>query len=172
MVYGKKRESKDKNRGMFLFFLSGMFLLQITFAFTTHGDIGPQAALNTSCQTPASPLLMGRIDTIISAPNQTETPQTHQLPVSQAPADAAKPRLAQMPTTEQAAQTSSKATASEGRFTEYTVQRGDTLEGISRKLCGSTGLVTALVRLNRLSNERSLQCGARLRVPRTLMAKK
>ncbi|HNV70975.1 MAG TPA: LysM peptidoglycan-binding domain-containing protein [Candidatus Ozemobacteraceae bacterium] len=170
MVSAKKRETKEKNRGMFLFFLSGMFLLQIVFAFTIHGDIGPQAALNTSCQAPASPLLMGRIDTILSAPNQTETARMHPMPISEAPAPVVKPR--EVLAREQATLHQPTSPVNQGRFAEYTVQRGDTLERISRKLCGTTSLVSALVRLNRLSNERGLQCGARLRVPRTLMAKK
>ena len=183
MVPGKTPDSTHKSSGMFLFFLTGLFLLQVIFAFTIHGDIGPQAALNTSCRTPASPVLMGRIDTILSAPNQSEPAPRHPSPK----ALEARSQAVRVPQTqgETAAMVSPRAMADQSaleqkaslknrdsRYFEYTVSRGDTLEGISRKLSGNTGMVGALVRLNRLSNEKGLQCGSHLLIPRTLMARK
>ena len=41
----QKNKNKNKSKtqiGLFLFFLSGLFILQIVFSFTIHGDIGPR----------------------------------------------------------------------------------------------------------------------------------
>ena len=52
--------------GLFLFFVVGLFLLQIAFAFTIHGDIGPQTSFLPGIDKPASPILVGRIDSLVS----------------------------------------------------------------------------------------------------------
>ena len=63
----KQKPSKSRIQfGVFLFFLGGLFLLQIVFAFTIHGDIGPHSNVIPGIERPASPVLVGRIDSLIS----------------------------------------------------------------------------------------------------------
>ena len=58
-----KTRTKTKNQfGLFMFFVIGLFMLQIAFAFTIHGDIGPQTNILPCIEKPASPILVGKID--------------------------------------------------------------------------------------------------------------
>jgi len=162
----------NKPPGLFLFFVFGLFLLQITFAFTIHGDIGPQTPVHPGINRPAPATLVGRIESLVSRP-AVSAPAAE--PVSQ-PLAAARPPAAVAPAPRQTLVQSGRNAAAghhaglqdprSGPYLEYTVRRGDTLDGISRRLFGSTRMVTALVRLNRLTSERRLQCGERLRIPR------
>lgn len=193
---------KAPQRGLFLFFVLGMFMLQIAFAFTIHGDIGPRTAVAPGIDRPAPPALVGRIDSLLTSArasgstnrpvgphSSAVTPVTAIAPAQRlAPAQVAKASSARVspiapvtaPSVAVPAHTPIKAvsatrsdagtaalkTSSGGRYLEYTITRGDTLDSISRKLYGSTQMVTALVRLNRLTDDRTLRCGETLRVPR------
>ncbi|MBF0498773.1 MAG: LysM peptidoglycan-binding domain-containing protein [Candidatus Riflebacteria bacterium] len=185
--------------GLFLFFLLGLFMLQIGFAFTIHGDIGSHGVIASGLERPASPALVGKIDSLISSTGTHGI--IHPTPVS-APAPAMKPtssiEKAALPISTNGsviAATSLKTRKdlkhnkrvprqvlissvsaahlgeNGGRYLEYTINRGDTLDTIARHLYGNARMVTALIRLNRLTNERNLRCGEKLRVPRNgLMA--
>lgn len=170
-------------RGLFLFFVLGMFMLQIAFAFTIHGDIGPRTAVAPGADRPASPALVGRIDSLLTSARPSNP--LHPAPVaSVAPAQLVKPCSVAGKKAERAVVAASASTkavrpvtrntalkpATGGRYFEYTITRGDTLDSISRKLYGSTQMVTAMVRLNRLTDDRSLRCGETLRVPRVGLA--
>lgn len=174
MISRPSRRSPASHRGLFLFFVVGLFMLQIAFAFTIHGDIGPQSPVVPGIDRPASPLLVGRIDSLIT---QTSIRQ----PVRPAPEGAFAPAMksippepvAVAPKATPAAQETAKASATrlkiqeKGRYLEYTIERGDTLESISTRLYGSNRMTPAIVRLNRISDEKALQLGERLLVPRT-----
>lgn len=169
----KNQKTPGKSRtqfGLFLFFLSGLFLLQIAFAFTIHGDIGPHTSIIPGIEKPASPILVGRIDSLVSE-NRLRTP------VKVAPEGAFAPASRDFAEKSQPLariDTGNSKTPSEnilrevegGRFIEYTIQAGDTLDKISRKLYGNQNMVQSLVRLNRIKDERSLRLGASLKVPR------
>ncbi|HOY68368.1 MAG TPA: LysM domain-containing protein [Candidatus Ozemobacteraceae bacterium] len=184
MISRPTRRSPASHRGLFLFFVVGLFMLQIAFAFTIHGDIGPQSPVVPGIDRPASPLLVGRIDSLITqpvirqpvrpAPEGAFAPAVKTLPpepLAAAPkgsADAAG--LAKAPAKKDAAVTTAAAQPQiqeKGRYLEYTIERGDTLDTISTKLYGSTRMTQAIVRLNRIRDEKSLQLGDRLLVPRT-----
>lgn len=162
-----KRQSSP--RGLFLCFVLGLFLLQIAFAFTIHGDIGPQTHLVPGLDRPASPVLLGRIDALVSQP-------CLQKPVRPAPEAVMAPASPYVPTTAKAdaaaAQlpepTPGRQTISQGasRFLTYTVRKGDTLADIARKLYGTTSMQASLVRLNRIQDERRLRLGQVLKIPR------
>lgn len=174
MISRAKRRSPASHRGLFLFFVVGLFMLQIAFAFTIHGDIGPQSPVVPGIDRPASPLLVGRIDSLINQPCVRQ-------PVRPAPEGAFAPAARSIPPEPIAAapkaapvvQEVVRATAAKGpqvqekgRYLEYTIERGDTLDSISTKLYGNTRMTGAIVRLNRIRDEKALQLGERLLVPR------
>ena len=165
----------SSQHGLFLFFVLGLFMLQVAFAFTIHGDIGPGSVLTPGIDRPASPALVGRIDSLVTAtPPIPKTPsaavvnvvpQVAAVPVKAVPVATVVPAKVSQPL--QTGQTGNELKSTVGgRYLEYTISRGDTLDSISRKLYGSTHMVTALVRLNRLTDDRGLRCGETLRVPR------
>mgnify|MGYP001573239584 CR=1 FL=1 len=173
---GGKKNEHPQQKGLFLFFLAGLFLLQISFAFTIHGDIGPQASLNQKLQRVAPPQLMGKIDSIL----QPETNETHAVTAARKPGIVPAAAKADHTPIIKKAVASAKAKmpsqplslkAKDERFFEYTITGGDTLGAISRKLCGSGKMVNALIRANRLQNERTLRCGEHLLIPRSMIAK-
>ena len=53
------------------------------------------------------------------------------------------------------------------RFAEYRIQKGDTLQKISKKLYGNGNMVQPIVRLNRITDEKALKLGSTLKVPRS-----
>ncbi len=169
----KNQKIPGKSRtqfGLFLFFLSGLFLLQIAFAFTIHGDIGPHTSIIPGIEKPASPVLVGRIDSLISE-NRLKSPikvspEGAFAPASRDFAEKSQP-IARIDTDNSKAPTENNLREVEGgRFVEYTIQAGDTLDKISRKLYGSQHMVQSLVRLNRIKDERALRLGASLKIPR------
>ncbi len=165
-------KSKSKTQfGLFLFFLAGLFALQIAFAFTIHGDIGPHTGIVPGIEKPASPVLVGRIDSLISSSRLTT-------PVKVAPEGAFAPasrdfsdnsfELARIDTEDSNAEHSTKVRSTDSeRFVEYQVIHGDTLEKIARKLFGNAQMVQSLVRLNRITDERGLKLGSVIKVPRS-----
>lgn len=168
--------SKNNNKsatqfGLFLFFLGGLFFLQIAFAYTIHGDIGPHANVIPGIEKPASPILVGRIDSLISEARLTS-------PIKVAPEGAFAPATKDFANTPVInGRITTEASVHDGvdsvkqtegdRFVEYQVQAGDTLGKISRKLFGSTEMVQSIVRINRIKDERNLQSGSSIKVPRT-----
>ena len=172
----------SSQHGLFLFFVLGLFMLQVAFAFTIHGDIGPGSALTPGIDRPASPALVGRIDSLLTATPSTPkpvssaivsgAPQVAAVPAKAVPIKAVSTKAVPAVTMVAAKEASSLPEGRElkpmagGRYLEYTICKGDTLDSISRKLFGSTRMVTALVRLNRLTDDRGLRCGDTLRVPR------
>ncbi|PKL42633.1 MAG: hypothetical protein CVV41_13875 [Candidatus Riflebacteria bacterium HGW-Riflebacteria-1] len=170
----KSQTNTNKSRaqfGLFLFFLAGLFALQIAFAFTIHGDIGPHTNLVPGIEKPASPILVGRIDSLISSSRLTT-------PIKVAPEGAFAPatrdfsdnsfELARIDTEDSSAERSTSVRGSESeRFVEYQVQSGDTLDKIARKLFGNAQMVQSIVRLNRITDERGLKLGSNIKVPRS-----
>ncbi|MDD3146486.1 MAG: LysM peptidoglycan-binding domain-containing protein [Candidatus Riflebacteria bacterium] len=168
----KNQKTQGKSRtqfGLFLFFLGGLFLLQIAFAFTIHGDIGPHTNLIPGIERPASPVLVGRIDSLVSE-TRLKTPVRVAPEGAFAPAsrdfDTAGP-VARIDTGNARPAAEKSVRKIEGdRFAEYTIQAGDTLDRISRKLYGNQQMVQSIVRLNRINDERNLRLGATLKLPR------
>ncbi|MBU1105921.1 MAG: LysM peptidoglycan-binding domain-containing protein [Candidatus Riflebacteria bacterium] len=170
----KSQTNTSKSRaqfGLFLFFLAGLFALQIAFAFTIHGDIGPQTNIVPGIEKPASPILVGRIDSLISnarliapakvAPEGAFAPATRDFSDS-------KLELARIETEDSNADHSTEVIEADSeRFVAYRVQSGDTLEKIARKLFGSSQMVQSLVRINRITDERCLRLGSTIKVPRS-----
>ncbi|MFZ2960813.1 MAG: LysM peptidoglycan-binding domain-containing protein [Candidatus Ozemobacteraceae bacterium] len=189
MKISENHGRSSPRKGLFLFFVLGLFMLQIGFAFTTHGDIGPHGMAAPGLNRPASPALVGKIDSLISSTGGNGT--AHPTPVV-ALAQAVKPALTVSPLLSGVALVASakarkdstrvRGTAMKyvssgssvskldergGRYLEYTIHRGDTLDTIARRLYGNPRMVTALIRLNRLTSDRNLRCGEKLRVPRS-----
>jgi len=170
----KSQINTNKSRaqfGLFLFFLAGLFALQIAFAFTIHGDIGPHTNIVPGIEKPASPVLVGRIDSLISNSRLTA-------PVKVAPEGAFAPatrdfndsqfELARIDTEDSSSERSTKVRETDSeRFVEYQVQSGDTLDKIARKLFGNAHMVQSIVRLNRITDERGLRLGSNIKVPRS-----
>lgn len=166
------KNNKSKNQfGLFLFFVIGLFMLQIGFAFTIHGDIGPQSNIIPCIDKPASPFLVGRIDSLVSnakmtvatkvAPEGAFAPASRKILETEA-------AMAKIDTEEFTDNSGVKVRQiSEERFFEYTVRHGDTLEKISRKLYGNGKMTQSLIRLNRITDDKSLQLGSSLLVPKT-----
>ncbi len=157
--------------GLFLFFLAGLFALQIAFAFTIHGDIGPHTNIVPGIEKPASPVLVGRIDSLISSSRLAT-------PIKVAPEGAFAPatrdfsenefELARIDTENSTSEQGTKVrTTGSERFVEYRIQTGDTLEKIARRLFGNAQMVQSLVRINRITDERCLQLGSSIKVPRS-----
>lgn len=167
----QKNNGKSRSQfGLFLFFVIGLFMLQIAFAFTIHGDIGPQTSVIPCIDKPASPFLVGRIDSLVS--NAKLNVSKKVIPEGAfAPASRKMLRtdvaFAKIDTEVFSSNSEVKVReASEKRFFEYTIRSGDTLEKISRKLYGTSKMVQSLVRLNRITDEKGLQLGSALLVPK------
>ncbi len=157
--------------GLFLFFLSGLFLLQIAFAFTIHGDIGPNLQVVPGIEKPAPAILVGRIDSLISESRLTTpikvVPEGAFAPASR---DFNGPEVMQavIVTEESTKRDAIEVNTLEGdRFVEYRIKSGDTLERISRKLFGSTNMVQSLIRINRIVDEKALRLGTTIKAPRS-----
>lgn len=173
----KANKNKSKTQlGLFLFFLSGLFVLQIVFAFTIHGDIGPRSDIIPGIERPVSPVLVGRVDSIVEknfkvsrvAPEGAFAPASRSLvaekPVVSAHIDAQTTAMLE-------AEKNTLHSTSIDRFAEYRVQKGDTLSTIAKKLYGNVNMVQPIVRINRITDERSLLLGSTIKVPRSgLMA--
>jgi hypothetical protein len=176
-MHAPKAENKSKPQlGLFLFFVIGLFMLQIAFAFTIHGDIGPRTNILPGIDKPAPPFLVGRIDSLVSNAKKAR-------PNIVAPEGAFAPAIRNdkvarlFPSakidTEIFVEDRSHTvrSSSDKRFFEYQIIPGDNLVSISKRLYGSTRMVQAITRLNRITNEKSLQPGAVLKVPGTGMLK-
>lgn len=151
-----------------MMFVVGLFILQIAFAFKIHGDIGPQMPVVPGVARNASPVLVGRIDSLVN--RLTVTRPVHPSPEgAMAPAvrEDVFPGMIRADVLTGENQGTSPLNDSGERFLEYTITPGDTLERISRKLYGSTGMVPSLIRINRITNDRALRAGNTLKVPRT-----
>lgn len=170
----KTNNNKSKTQlGLFLFFLSGLFVLQIVFAFTIHGDIGPRNDVIPGIEKPASPILIGKVDSLVDkksfkvsrvAPEGVLAPASR-LSVNEDNMFAGK--VDSQTTVMLEEEKNILHSTSVDRFAEYRIQKGDTLQKISKKLYGNNNMVQPIVRLNRITNERSLQLGATLKVPRS-----
>jgi hypothetical protein len=164
-------DNKPKSQhSLFLFFLSGLFLLQIAFAFTIHGDIGPQTDALPGLERPASPVLVGRIDSLINEANiRTAVKVAPEGMFAPATRDYAR---TPMPSARIDTELSGSddggiiVQKNSDRLIEYRIRPGDTLEKISKKLYGSTQHLQALIRLNRITDDRTLQQGALIKAPR------
>ncbi len=173
----KANKNKSKTQlGLFLFFLSGLFVLQIVFAFTIHGDIGPRSDIIPGIERPVSPVLVGRVDSIVEknfkvsrvAPEGAFAPASRSL-VAEKPVVSA--RIDAQTTAMLEEEKNTLHSTSIDRFAEYRVQKGDTLSTISKKLYGNVNMVQPIVRINRITDERSLLLGSTIKVPRSgLMA--
>lgn len=171
---GKSRLAHTtSHKGVFLFFVVGLFVLQIVFAFTIHGDIGPQSPLTPDIQQATPQMVIGKIDSIVNQPVVHQPP--HPTPEAiMAPAVKTiieKPRTAGVSASISIPKKGPDLKEKGGRYLEYTITQGDTLDSISKKLYGNKVMVTALVRLNRLKNEKALKCGTKLFVPRSGLLK-
>jgi hypothetical protein len=164
------KSGRKRQIGLFIFFVTGLFILQIAFAFTIHGDIGPQTDAVPFIDKPAPPFLVGRIDTLVSektasvprkvVPNGVFAPATKKI---QEPAFT----MAHIATEDSHKEGQIIVRKiSEERFYEYHIRKGDTLEKISRKLYGNSTMTQSLIRINRIKNEKTLQLGSALRIPR------
>ncbi|MFZ5952299.1 MAG: LysM peptidoglycan-binding domain-containing protein [Candidatus Rifleibacteriota bacterium] len=165
-----KKTGKPKGQfGLFIFFVCGLFFLQIVFAFTIHGDIGPQNDIIPCIDKPASPFLVGRIDSLVSSSklqvNRKVVPEGAFSPASREIIDE---RVVMIENTPSGAdgQTVVRKTDEE-RFYHYTIRSGDTLEKISRQLYGNGRMVQSIVRINRIADEKTLPLGGSLLVPRS-----
>lgn len=189
-------DSATKRHGLFLFFLIGLFVLQVIFAYTTHGDIGPRE-LDAGAEVRTVPnALLEQVSTALAAPpapgsrpiarpfgpSFTVAPDlTGPVPATSR-ATAGPDRMgavtgftvapigtaARLVRTPRAAAVAGRIDEKVGnaRFYDYRIQAGDTLATISRRFYGTQGMVPLLVRLNRLQSERGLQIGQILRLPR------
>jgi nucleoid-associated protein YgaU len=166
-----QKGKKKKQFGLFLFFVVSLFMLQIAFAFTIHGDIGPQTDVVPYIDKPASPFLVGRIDSLISektaimpkkvVPNGMFAPASKEINEP----DFTVARIDSEDSSADAQVVVRKT--SETRFYQYHIRSGDTLERISKKLYGSSKMTQSLIRLNRITNEKTLQLGSALLVPKS-----
>ncbi len=173
MAYPKNNNKSKTQISLFLFFLSGLFLLQIVFAFTTHGDIGPRTDIIPGIEKPASPVLIGKIDSLVDknykvssvvVPEGAFAPASRNYEPEEIQISA---RIdAQTSEAQEAEKNTLHSTAIE-RFAEYRIQKGDTLQKISKKLYGNNNMVQPIVRINRITDERALNIGSTLKVPRT-----
>ncbi len=171
----QKNKNKNKSKtqiGLFLFFLSGLFILQIIFSFTIHGDIGPRTDIIPGIEKPASPILIGKIDSFVDknykvsrvAPEGAFAPASRNLTASVPQVSA---RIDAHTTESLEKEKNTLHSTNIDRFAEYRVQKGDTLQKISRKLYGNNNMVQPIVRLNRITSEKALKLGSTLKVPRS-----
>lgn len=173
----QKKKGKTKTQfGLFLFFVVGLFALQIAFAFTLHGDIGPQTDAVPCIEKSVSPVLVGRIDSLVSnaqkpVVSDKVAPEGAFAPASKKVTEKVMP-FARIDTEQVPGSGETVVRKSEkSRFYSYVIRPGDTLEKISRKLYGSKNMIQSLVRLNRIKNEKALQLGSSLYVPRAGLLK-
>lgn len=172
----KDKENKNKSKtktqiGLFLFFLSGLLLLQVVFSFTTHGDIGPRTDIIPGIEKPASPVLIGKIDSLVEknyrvskvVPEGAFAPATRNFESDKVQIAA---RIDAKTAEEQERDKNMLHSTEVERFVDYTIQKGDTLQKISRKLYGNNNMVRPIVRINRITDEKSLNIGSTLKVPR------
>ena len=171
----QKSKSKNKSKtqiSLFLFFLSGLFLLQIVFSFTIHGDIGPRSDIIPGIEKPASPVLIGKIDSLIDknykvsrvAPEGAFAPASRNLVAENVQVSA---HIDSHTVESLEKEKNTLHTTDIDRFVEYRIQKGDTLQKISRKLYGNNNMIQPIIRLNRITDERALKLGSTLKVPRT-----
>lgn len=156
---------------IFLFFVTALFLMQIAFAFTIHGDIGSNNSIIPIIDRPASPILVGKIDGVVSdsktsvatrvAPEGAFAPAVKNLPIENIET------IAKIDTEISTKPIVTAVIKKDGeRFYDYEVQRGDTLEKISKRLFGNNNMIQPIVRINRIRNERGLRLGEIIKVPR------
>ncbi|NLM18065.1 MAG: LysM peptidoglycan-binding domain-containing protein [Candidatus Riflebacteria bacterium] len=160
-------------KSLFLFFLLGLFVLQIAFAFTIHGDIGNHSDFVPGFDKTASPLLIGQINSCLDpaniktssivAPEGAFAPAEKTLTASFATEPL--PEGAKIDTREADDEEELKQ-AEEDRFVQYEIQPGDTLGKISNKLYGNVNMVVPIIRINRIQNERAIQPGTHLKLPK------
>lgn len=169
----KKNKNKSKTQiGLFLFFLGGLFLLQIVFSFTIHGDIGPRTDIIPGIEKPASPTLIGKIDSLVEkkykvsrvAPEGAFAPATRNFETETSPMTA---KIDAQTVEAQQNEKNMLHSTDIDRFAEYIIQKGDTLQKISRKLYGNNNMVQPIVRINRITDEKALNIGSTLKVPRS-----
>ncbi|MBI3038686.1 LysM peptidoglycan-binding domain-containing protein [bacterium] len=162
-------QSTGQSNGLFLFFVIGLFVLQTIFAFRIHGDIGPAVASSKSVDRPASPLLIGRIETLVDGSSQVLGKKATSEPSKTFPRKnfANSKILSKIPAPQKKTVNVSPNIQDTGkRFLEYKISKGDTLRTISKKIFGNTRMVPALVRINRVTDPGNLQCGSSLLIPR------
>ena len=175
MNYQNRNKTKNKSKtqiGLFLFFLSGLFVLQIVFSFTIHGDIGPHTDIIPGIEKPANPTLIGKIDSLIDknysvskvVPEGAFAPATRNFTSENIQVSA---RIDSQTTESIEKDKNTLHKTDIDRFAEYRIQKGDTLQKISRKLYGNSNMIQPIVRLNRITDERALKLGSTLKVPRT-----
>lgn len=167
----KKTNSRSS---MFLFFVIGLFMMQIAFAFTIHGDIGPQTDLLPILGKPASPNLIGRIDSLVSDSKSID-------PAKVKPEGAFSPAIKKIRSDFPVAVVDSEISHSSNvsqvtkidssRYFEYCVQSGDTLGKISTKLYGNKKMIHSLVRINRVLDYHTMRAGSTLKVPQVGLLK-
>lgn len=167
-----KNRSKSKGQfGLFLFFVTGLFILQIAFAFTIHGDIGPQSDVIPCIDQPASPFLVGRIDSLVSdAKVNVSKKVMPEGAFSPASREIVEEKVTMVKIDVEESADSDKVVVRQGteqRFYHYTIRHGDTLDKISRKLYGSSRMVQHLIRINRIVDDKSLQLGSSLLIPKS-----
>ncbi len=171
----QKNKNKNKSKtqiGLFLFFLSGLFILQIVFSFTIHGDIGPRTDIIPGIEKPASPVLIGKVDSLIDknykvsrvAPEGAFAPATRNLTT---PTYQVSAHIDAKTTDNLEKEKNTLHSTNIDRFAEYRIQKGDTLQKISKKLYGNGNMVQPIVRLNRITDEKALKLGSTLKVPRS-----
>ena len=158
-----------QQRGLFLFFVVGLFLLQIAFAYTIHGDIGPQFPVPSGLERSAPEALLGHIDTLLSCeppakPACRPRPETAPAAANRKVIDGVSPVSALAKPAKTILTPSYDGNS--GRFAEYLIEKGDTLDSIARKLYGNSLMVVPLVRLNRIKDYKGLQLGNKLMIPR------
>lgn len=179
-----KLKIKSKTQiGLFLFFLSGLFILQIVFSFTIHGDIGPRTDIIPGIEKPASPVLIGKVDSIIEknykvsrvSPEGAFAPASKNFVANNSQINSSSNNNKNQVTAQIETQTVEKVEKEKNtvhktnieRFAEYKVQKGDTLQKISKKLYGNSNMIQPIIRLNRITDERALKLGSTLKVPRS-----
>jgi len=156
------------HKGVFVFFVLGLFFFQVIFAFTIHGDIGPQTPLFPDIQQATPQVVIGKVDGILKLPQIQQPcrpkPEGVMAPASKTITDTQKSAKNQ---TNAPAKPDLRNLTDEGdRYLSYKVLPGDNLAKISRKICGNNTLVSPLVRLNRIKDEKSLRCGQIIQIPR------
>lgn len=164
----------NSRSSMFLFFVIGLFMMQILFAFTIHGDIGPQSDLLPILGKPASPNLIGRIDSLVS---ETRASNPAKVKPEGAFSPATKKIRSDFPVAvidsevSQPVNTSRVRKIDSNRYYEYRVQSGDTLGKISKRLYGNNKMIHSLVRINRVVNYHTMRAGSALKVPQSGLLK-
>ncbi|MBF0407686.1 MAG: LysM peptidoglycan-binding domain-containing protein [Candidatus Riflebacteria bacterium] len=161
MLTLSKKAKPEFGGGLFILFVFVLMLLQASFAFKIHGDVGPARLTETAKDEAASPELIGKIDSVLSG-----KPETSEKKIS------AEYLTRQIYATKKVEAVPAMAGAKNsfagngGHYLEYQIKQGDTLEKISRELYGNNKMVSALIRINRLTDMKKLRDGNTLRVPK------